>query len=550
MTDGGDHGEKLDRLIPLIGIGVDAYLVGRAAARRAESELHAPNGGGYPYASPPPITHAQIAAAVAAARPKPRFGWAKKLLVLAMLLGVVSFVLGGSTFASFSAETSNPGSTFATGTLTLSNQVNSQTVCNSVDATSLDNYKATCNAILALTNEAPGVTDTSGSYIGGYAKVTIANTGSLNASTFNVYAPYVNARINTQISSGATVGAGQTVTSFTVTPLEGPVATNDKLWLSTGSTTQQFCAGAPAAGGATSITISGGYAVGASGSCPASTTTAGTTYNVGSRLNDLSTNTSAANTDCFDAQTTSASGGATFGTQLNFNSTTNNPLCSTTLLWVQEQSTYGASTYNYCWFGRGSAFGDQSPSGEDSNGQCRTPTTLVLASNVTAGSTSYSLNVGTLAGNIRSGDTITFTESGNTMTCTAASTYNIGYASTVSVNTCSGGGAQVFDGSAVVKDTSAFTGLNSTNSSSTLSYFDQHYFSGSGIAMPPLTGNGTTNATATVQLGKAGTAGSSGVAPATRVYYIGVYIPAPSNTTQNTIQGLVSTFGLTWHVDQ
>ena len=36
----------------------------------------------------------------------------------------------------------------------------------------------------------------------------------------------------------------------------------------------------------------------------------------------------------------------------------------------------------------------------------------------------------------------------------------------------------------------------------------------------------------------------------TRTFQVGVYFPAPAGTNQNALQGLASTFGLTWHVDQ
>lgn len=571
-----------------------------------------------PAAAAEPAPADEPAAAAPPRSPRKRFDLTKKVLMLAILVGLIAYVAGGSTFATFTAETANPGSSIASGTLTLSDQVNSGTVCNSYGATSNDNANAACSAILTLTNMAPGVT-------GGQAKLTIANTGSIDASLFSVYAPYVNATLNQTIASGATIGTGQSVTSFTVTPLEGPVSSGDTIVLNDGAVTQQFCAGANAVAGATSITISGGYPAGQTGTCPASTTTAGTNYAVGTRLNDTSSDTTPSTTDCYDAKTTTAGvSGATKGTDLNFNSPTGNPLCSAALLYIQEQSTVGASTYNYCWFGRGSAYGDQSPQVEDSNGQCRTPTAMTLASNVNAstgttttlngaitssqtsiavangasfptGSTvlvdseemtitagggtntwtvsrgqnsttaashlsaatvtlmtsSVSLNVGTLTGNIRSGDSITLAENGYTMTCTAGGTYYINYNSSSSPIALSGcttsGGTTTFDASAVVKDASAFSALNGTNTSSTISNFDTAHHSSGPIYMPPLTGNGAANSGSSVQLAKKGGTGSVGD---TRVFYVGVYFPAGSGQNQNNLQGLLSTFGLTWHIDQ
>lgn len=539
MTNRKHHGEsgaeRLDRLVPLVGLGLAAFFVGRAAARRGgPAQL---TSRALPRGVETQLVPAHVAAVV---RPRTKIGWTKKFLVLAMMIGIISLVLGGSTFGSFNAETMNPGSTFSTGTLTLNNTAPTGSVCASTAATSNDNLNPSCTSILTLANEIPGAIDSSGTWAGGDGKVIVTNTGSLNASTFSLYAPYSNAKLNTQVANGATIGPS---TNITISPLEGTVATNDKIWLSYNGTVQQFCAGAAAVGGAGTINLSGGYAVGSSGACPASSTTAGIQFPVGTRVWDASSNTSASNTDCYDSQVTN----------ITINVTTGNPLCSTALLWVQEQSNYGGSTYSYCWFGRGSTLSNEGGNTEDANGLCRTPTTLVLGTNITAGSASYSLNAGTITGNITSGDTITFVQGGNTMTCTAGATYVIGYSSTISVNTCSGGGSQTFTGAATITDTTALGVLNGTNSSSTISYFDQHHAFGSSsqLFLPPLTGNGATNATATVQLGKTGTAGSSGVAPATRTFYIGVYLPNTGSTvSQNTLQGLMSTFGLTWRADQ
>jgi hypothetical protein len=715
---------QLDRIVPLVSLGLVAYVAGKAAAdRRAAARDMARIG------AATPVT---LAPAAAANGDGGRRGIRKRMsgmsrtrqvLFLMLLVGIIAMVAGGGTFATFSAETGNPGSQVASGTLTLSDKVNIASACLSKDATSFDNYNEQCDAMVLLANQAPGVTDTSGTYPGGFAKLTLANTGSINASLFSLFAPYTNTRLTTAITSGMTIGSGQTVTSFAVSALEGPVAQGDVITLTANGATQTFCAGtggAPA--GATSIPISGGYPIGTSGSCPASSPS--TTLNTGgtlsssatslivtsssgfptsgnyvitidseqllvtggqgtttwtvvrgfngtsaathangatvgtgpvlaganyaatggtatTRVADTSTDTIGAptttlastvtsgtnpitvaagfsssfpsppftilvdseqmrvtaesgtgnvnwtvtrgyngtsaaahnggvtitgvpNTDCYDAQTgvSYQVNGSSYGSQLNFNSPTLNPLCTSAEFFIQESTSYGGTTYHYCWFGRGSTYGDQTThivgggtgdANQDSSGQCRTPTTLVLAATVTAGSASYSVNAGTLNGNIRSGDTVTFVENGNTMTCTAASDYFIGLATgttPVSVNTCSGGGAQVYDSSATVKDQSSFDSLNQSNPSSTLSNFDTAHHSSGPIYMLPLSSDAHRNFNATVELGKSGTAGSSGVAPDTRIFYVGVYIPAGSGAAQNGIQGLVSTFGLTWHIDQ
>jgi hypothetical protein len=35
-----------------------------------------------------------------------------------------------------------------------------------------------------------------------------------------------------------------------------------------------------------------------------------------------------------------------------------------------------------------------------------------------------------------------------------------------------------------------------------------------------------------------------------RTFKVGVYVPAPAGINQNPLQGLQSSFGITWHIDQ
>ncbi|HLX32337.1 MAG TPA: hypothetical protein VKR79_06145 [Gaiellaceae bacterium] len=372
----------LDKVVPLVVVGVAIYVAGRAVAglREAERRLAERNrGAGYPLAAPP-VDYADMWPRERA-RPSYKVSTTKKLLMFAMLVALIAIVAGGGTFATFSAETTNRGSSISSGTLTLSDQVNSGTVCNSYNSASQDNYNPACALVLTLVNQAPGVTDTSGTYIGGYAKLTLANTGSLPASLFSFFAPWVGGTLATQVNSGTTV------TSLTTSALEGPVANGDAVVLNFGAVTQQFCASANSAAGSTTITIGSGYTPGNTGSCPASgihaSQLAGTTFLVGTRVNDTSSDTTTTNTDCWDTPTTSSSvPGATFGTTSGFNFNTGS-LCQTALLWIQEQSVVGSSTYNFCWFGNGSLLGAGLT--EDTYGACKTPTQIALGTNVTAG---------------------------------------------------------------------------------------------------------------------------------------------------------------------
>jgi hypothetical protein len=318
----------------------------------------------------------------------------KRILMLMVAVGLVAYAGGGSTFSTFSAETANTGSTAASGTLTMSDEVNTGTACLSANATSNDNYQGgtpgvttgACDIPLTLTNQAPGI-------FGGNAKITIANTGSLDASQLLLYAPYTNATLATQVSSGSTIS------SITTTPLEGSIVTGDTIELDYGGQSVQMVAGASVSPTKTAITIanpgstSGTLATGGATvtsitttnlrqgmtvtgtGIPANTTVvqvnastivlsnnattngaqtltfavkAAIDFKVGTRVYDTSANASPTTTECFDAITqTSPVGGATKGNDLNFNGTdigdgshwdSTNAFCRTLLFWVQEQS--------------------------------------------------------------------------------------------------------------------------------------------------------------------------------------------------------------------
>jgi hypothetical protein len=59
-----------------------------------------------------------------------------------------------------------------------------------------------------------------------------------------------------------------------------------------------------------------------------------------------------------------------------------------------------------------------------------------------------------------------------------------------------------------------------------------------------VTANGTVDTLAPVQLSRFGSGTYS------RTFQVGLYLPAPAGTNQNPLQGLASTFGITWHIDQ
>ena len=450
----------------------------------------------------------------------------KKFLLGLMLLGAVTYFGGGGTWASFSAETSNGGNAISSGTLTMSDQINSGGLCLTANATSANNVNPACGAALTLTNVAPGIAAST-------AKITIQNTGSIDASKFAVWASSTNATLNAAITSG------NSVTSLTVSGLEGTVASGDTIVLSYGANTQTFLATAVATPPATTISVQ---------ASPAGPATANANYSIGATVTDTTSDTNsgstaANNTDCYDRQTTSpGTVGATKGTDLNFNPILGNPFCARALLFVQE-TTGGL---NYCWYGSGSPIDPIAPAvGEAVSGLCAIPIIGVTTSGVLTfpgNITSIPITPTTLNGSVSAGDQIVVTSGAHTETFTASAAANflIGSTGVTSIPVTSQAvTTPTFPAGSTVVDLTAANAMNS-DTTSTLANFDTAHHSTGPIQLPPVTASGTANATASVQLAH----------NATRTFLVGLYMPAPSGINQNFLQGLVSTFGITWHIDQ
>ena len=431
----------------------------------------------------------------------------KKALLVMLAIGAAAYFGLSGTFASFSAETSNLGSGISSGTLTMSDQVNTGTACLSMNGASQDNINAGCGAALTVSNIAPGMFGPTQT-----AKITIQNTGSIDASKLYLYAPSVNAKLTAALTSGVAVS------TLTVTPLEGPVAISDQLVVSFGGHSQTFTASAAAAGGATSISVSG-------------SPLANFSYPLNANVNDTSSNTSPTNTDCYDVKTQSpGTPGATQGSQLNFNPTTGNPFCSAVLMYVQETT---GSTY-YCWSGKGS-------SPQAGNGLCVAPISVTLTTGLTSGVAPTTLQVSPLNGNVTSGNQITVTSGTNTQTFTASADAHFGDTS-IAVSGAPNANFS-YPSSSPVVNTSALTSLNS-DTTDTISNFDTLHPVGGRIQLVPVLSNGTLDTNATVQLSHFNSGNYS------RTFYVGLYLPVPAGSNQNALQGLASTFGLTWHIDQ
>ncbi len=97
----------------------------------------------------------------------------KKLLLSLGAVAMVGAIIGGGTYATFNAQTKNPGNTWANGSLVLSDKVGSGTACLSTGAgTSTDtNVNNDCAKIFDRSLQKPGDSST--------GQVTIKNEGTL-----------------------------------------------------------------------------------------------------------------------------------------------------------------------------------------------------------------------------------------------------------------------------------------------------------------------------------------------------------------------------------
>jgi predicted ribosomally synthesized peptide with SipW-like signal peptide len=121
----------------------------------------------------------------------------KKLLLAIAGFGLAAAGTAGGTFASFNAETTNAGNTFATGTLTMTNTANSGTACFS-GAGAGNAATAGCSSFLAGANVAPGAARQTGT-------VTVKNDGTLDASKLYVYAPTSGDCVDAKTTEGNTL---------------------------------------------------------------------------------------------------------------------------------------------------------------------------------------------------------------------------------------------------------------------------------------------------------------------------------------------------------
>lgn len=468
----------------------------------------------------------------------------KVALLLVMACGFATYFGGGGSFASFTAQDTNPNSNIASGTLTMSNAVNNRTTaCFSYNGV-YDNTNPSCDATFSLTgsgspNSAAGsaVNPTGAGNLapgaaGAVAKVTVENTGSIDASTLKLIAPDVSATLHTNtIPTGA-------FSTITINNLEGKISNGDQLVISSGAQSVT----ATASGNYSPVSpISTDIAVTVTGG----NNTTGSAIPVGASVDDTSANTGTTNTDCYDQKaTTNQVSGATVGSTLTFNTgATTNALCNTALLYVQE---VGAN-HNYCWFGVIDGASNPAASGMCAAPISTNPSAFSGSTNSFSPSTSYTVTA--LTGNVKAGDSIVMTQGNNAVTCTAANNQFMGdttiVTSSAACTTVGSNGA--FSSSAVITDASTLTLLNPGNpslSADTIGSFDTSKHGTNGIVLYPVSSNGNSVVGAPVALPKYDSSSHTSA----RTFYVGVFLPSANGSDQNNIQGLMSTFGISWYI--
>jgi hypothetical protein len=86
-----------------------------------------------------------------------RLSLPQKMLLSVGVVAGIGVLAGAGTFATFTAQTTNPSNTFANGTLVLSNKVNAGAVCLSTGGGTTDsNSNGSCSTAFNLAVKAPG----------------------------------------------------------------------------------------------------------------------------------------------------------------------------------------------------------------------------------------------------------------------------------------------------------------------------------------------------------------------------------------------------------
>src|SRR5258708_34463624 len=86
-----------------------------------------------------------------------KLSFQKKVLLSMGVVAGIGALAGAGTFATFTAQTTNPTNTFADGTLGLSNKVGTGTACLSTGGLTTDvNANGSCDPAFSLSVKPPG----------------------------------------------------------------------------------------------------------------------------------------------------------------------------------------------------------------------------------------------------------------------------------------------------------------------------------------------------------------------------------------------------------
>jgi predicted ribosomally synthesized peptide with SipW-like signal peptide len=188
----------------------------------------------------------------------PKKNRTKQYLMLLTVAGLIAIVGGSSsgTFASFTAETTNAGNYFATGTLFLHQSDNQgATTCNSEDGT-LNANNAASNGCDVLFKLKPLV-ESSGIQ---YAELTLKNAGTIDSAHIKWESPNgcVSSTVVHSTLDGA-VSATDDASTITIDPLVGgDIVAGDTITVTDGVNTDTFTTQSGLSEGGTTISIAGG----------------------------------------------------------------------------------------------------------------------------------------------------------------------------------------------------------------------------------------------------------------------------------------------------
>jgi hypothetical protein len=413
-----------------------------------------------------------------------------------------------------------------------------------------------------------------------------ASTLAPSLSTSGAITSLAVAALTTAVTSGDSLtvtSTGLTTTAATTTlplgggGLSGTVTNGDSITISSGNFSQTFTASAGASNGATSISVTSATP---NFAYPTGATITDTTHAATATLGTFTQNFTASATAAIGATSVSVTSATpNFAYPTGSTVTDNTHAGSTTLAPAVSASTSltgsnGAFVLPVAALTGNVATGDTITLTSGSNTETLTAeanayigatsitvaATTTISSSLSTGGPITSLPVSALSTAVSSGDSIKVTSGSNSQTFTASASAAVG-ATAISISSATPNFAYPSNStvtdlttltpnfaypatSTTVVDTTASNTMNS-DTTDTISNFDTLHGSAGQIQLYPLTGNGTVNNLAATEL-----ANASSTTAASRTFVVGVYVPNAPGTNQNNIQGLQSTFGITWQLSQ